>query len=199
MKINPSLTFAVLLIFAPAAHAQFTYTNINGTITITGYTNTNNVVVVPNTIDGMPVTGIGSFAFNFDTNLTSITVSKGVISIGQRAFLNCTSLTNVNLPDSVMCIGRSAFAGCSSLSSVAIPQSVTSFYVADIISPETFADCTNLTRVFFQGNAPRIGSVGSDSLFDGDNNATVYYLAGTAGWTTNFGGAPRYWGHCLIL
>ena len=40
--------------------------------------------------------------------------------------------------------------------------------------------CNNLTAVYFQGNAPSVGS----SVFDGDNNATVYYLPGTTGWGT---------------
>jgi hypothetical protein len=35
MKINLALSFVVLSIVAPAAHAQFTYTTHNGTITIT--------------------------------------------------------------------------------------------------------------------------------------------------------------------
>jgi hypothetical protein len=41
-----------------------------------------------------------------------------------------------------------------------------------------FQGCTSLTRVYFQGNAPSIGS----GVFEGDNYATVYYLPGTTGW-----------------
>ena len=40
--------------------------------------------------------------------------------------------------------------------------------------------------VYFQGNAPAAGS----DVFDGDNEATVYYLPGTTGWGTTFGGLP---------
>ena len=36
----------------------------------------------------------------------------------------------------------------------------------------------SLTGVYFQGNAPSLGSY----VFYGDNNATVYYLPGTTGW-----------------
>ena len=46
--------------------------------------------------------------------------------------------------------------------------------------------CTNLTGVYFKGNAP---SVGSACVHD-DNNATVYYLPGTTGWGSTFGGRP---------
>jgi hypothetical protein len=41
-----------------------------------------------------------------------------------------------------------------------------------------FESCTSLTSVYFKGNAPS-----SDwSMFDGDTDATVYYLSGTTGW-----------------
>jgi hypothetical protein len=43
-----------------------------------------------------------------------------------------------------------------------------------------FENCTSLTAVYFQGNAPSFVSYGF--LFYGDNNVTVYYLPGTTGW-----------------
>jgi hypothetical protein len=45
---------------------------------------------------------------------------------------------------------------------------------------------TSLTGVYFQGSAPIVAS----SAFFGDYNATVYYLPGTTGWYTPFGGRP---------
>ena len=41
-----------------------------------------------------------------------------------------------------------------------------------------FNDCTSLTRVYFHGNAPSVGS----SVFSGDTHAIAYYLLGTTGW-----------------
>ena len=46
--------------------------------------------------------------------------------------------------------------------------------------------CTNLTGVYFQGNAPSV----LGAVFDGDNNVTVYYLPGTTGWGTTFADRP---------
>jgi len=79
-------------------------------------------------------------------------------------------------------IGRNAFAS-SDLTSVTIPASVTN------ISENAFEDCTNLTAVYFQGNAPTLVS----SAFAGDINATAYRFVGTTGWPTSpalFGGLP---------
>ena len=53
-----------------------------------------------------------------------------------------------------------------------IPDSVAS------IGDQAFDYCYGLTGVYFQGNAPSLGS----SVFDSDNNATIYYLPGTTGW-----------------
>ncbi|MHC1767419.1 MAG: leucine-rich repeat domain-containing protein [Verrucomicrobiia bacterium] len=84
------------------------------------------------------------------------------------------------IPNSVTTIGEVAFSGCTSLTSVTIPNSVTS------IGFEAFGDCTSLSGVYFEGNAPVIWGPG-DSI---GSNGTVYYLPGTTGWGTTFGGRP---------
>mgnify|MGYP003324004749 CR=1 FL=1 len=82
--------------------------------------------VIPNIIDGMPVTIIGEEAFIACTSLTSITVPNSVTSIGRDAFSECTSLSSITIPDSVTSIGDYALSECSSLTSITIPDSVTS-------------------------------------------------------------------------
>jgi len=100
-------------------------------------------LVIPNEIEGLPVTSIGdnafcgcsrltlinipdsitsigSWAFDMCSSLTSITIPEGVTSIGGGAFNRCTSLTSINIPDSITSIGRWAFEGCSSLTSITI-------------------------------------------------------------------------------
>jgi len=43
-----------------------------------------------------------------------------------------------------------------------------------------FYSCSNLTSIFFTGNAPLLGS--GNPIFGGNTNAVVYYLPGTTGW-----------------
>ena len=57
-------------------------------------------------------------------------------------------------------------------SAITIPASVTN------IATQAFYDCSKLKTVYFQGNAPALGS----SVFSGDTLAMADYLPGTAGW-----------------
>jgi len=123
------------------------------------------------------VTRIGSFAFEWCSHLTSVQIGRSVASIGDFAFMG-TRLTGLIIPDSVTTIGIAVFANCC-LTRVTIPDSVAS------IGNGAFFACALLHEIYFQGNAPVLGS----EVFDEDP-ATVYYLSGTTGWGTTFGGLP---------
>jgi hypothetical protein len=92
----------------------------------------------------------------------------------------CTSLTSVSL-DGVINIGQYAFYFCTSLTNVAIGSGVTT------IGDYAFTFCTSLTSLHFQGGAPTLGGT---NVFGDGNHATTYYLPGTTGWSTNYGGIP---------
>ena len=181
----------------------YTCTTNNGTITITGYTGPGGAVTIPDTINDLPVTSIGNFAFYNCTNLTSVTIPDSVTNIGGWAFAFCTSLTSVTIGNSVTNIGDYTFAFCINLTGIIIPDSVTNigdgaFFSCTSLTSATignsvtsigdyaFYSCTGLTGVYFHGNAPSADS----SVFYSDNNATVYFLWGKTGWGTTFGGRP---------
>ena len=64
---------------------------------------------------------------------------------------------------------------------ITIPATVTG------MGDGAFAYCSNLTGLYFQGNAPII--LGAPNMFDYDN-ATAYYLPGTSGWGATYSGIP---------
>ena len=72
-------------------------------------------MIIPATYNGLPVTGIGRYAFEDCDKLTSITIPEGVTSIEGYAFAWCYGLTNITIPDSVTSIGGHAFSSCDSL------------------------------------------------------------------------------------
>src|ERR1035441_1676106 len=90
-----------LLLFLPAvAQAQFTFKTNNGAITITGYTGTNGILIIPSTKNGYPVTSIGNMAFYQCVNLTNVTIGNNVTNIGSAAFWNCNRLASITVdPD----------------------------------------------------------------------------------------------------
>ena len=110
-------------------------------------------VVIPDEIEGLPVTAIGDIAFSRCTNLTSITIPDSVTSIGDDAFNRCSSLTSINIPNSVLSIGEWAFSDCSNLSSITINDSVTS------IGPWAFDDCISLTSIAIPDSVTSIGDL----------------------------------------
>jgi hypothetical protein len=117
----------------------------------------------------------------------SYTIPNRTVRIDDSAFCNCSGLTSVIFPNSVTSISA-AFYYCQGLTSVTIPGSVTS------IEQFAFSICTNLHQAFFQGNAPSVSATGGpgnpdNTVFWGESG-TVYYVPGTTGWSTNFGGWP---------
>lgn len=82
-------------------------------------------VIIPDTIEGHPVTVIFSNAFS-NAAITSVQIPSTVTGIGPLAFSGCTSLTSVEFGESAALesIATNAFNGCSKLSTIRIPASV---------------------------------------------------------------------------
>jgi hypothetical protein len=142
------------------AHAPYTCTTNNGAITITGYTGPGGNVVIPSTINSLPVTGIASNVFESLTSLTGITVPGSVSSIGEGAFAFCSGLTNATISQGVASLGQGAFYNCSSLTSILIPASVTN------VGPYAFQGCTSLTNVVISNG---VSNLGQYAFFDCGN------------------------------
>jgi hypothetical protein len=100
MRKSPNLLVilaALPLMALPfAAQAQLQYTIADGQVTITNYTG-GGQVTIPSTINGYPVTAIGTNAFQYRYLLSSVTIPDSVTNIGDGAFLNCFGLTNFDV------------------------------------------------------------------------------------------------------
>ncbi|EHJ02117.1 Ig domain protein group 2 domain protein [Clostridium sp. DL-VIII] len=129
--------------------AKFTFDSSTGTIT--GFYGSDQVVVIPSTINGVTVKKIGENAFFSCDNLTSVTIPSSVTSIGSSAFSSCNYLVNVSIPNSVKSIGGCAFEYCTRLASITIPDSVTS------IGSSVFYECSSLKSVKFPSGLTSIG------------------------------------------
>ena len=80
----------------------------NGTVEIVEYIGVDTDIVIPITIDGLPVTVIGNNAFQ-QKGITSVIIHDGITHINAYAFEG-NLLTEVTIPASVVYIGEYAFA-----------------------------------------------------------------------------------------
>ena len=134
--------------FCPTDSSFFTYEEVEGGISITGYNTKGGYdVVIPSNINGKKVVEIATKAFQ-NKQLTSVTIPEGITSVGYAAFSG-NQLTSVIIPNSVTNIYVHAFSE-NQLTSVTIPNSVTSI--------EQSAFCDNqLTSVTIPSSVTSIG------------------------------------------
>jgi hypothetical protein len=168
------LPLLLFLTLPAVVQAQFQHETNNGTITITGYTGPGGAVVIPSTINDLPVTRIGGGAFQSQTNLTSVTIPDSVVIIDYQAFAFCASLTNVTIPNGVSSIGSSTFYYCTSLTTITIPNSVTN------IGLWPFFGCASLKVITVDGLNP-VYSSADGVLFDKNQTRLVECPGGKPG------------------
>ncbi|MCR4903299.1 MAG: leucine-rich repeat protein [Butyrivibrio sp.] len=93
----------------------------DGTIIITGYDGRSKNVVVPATLDGYRVSGIGDSAFSY-TSISRIVIEDGIKSIELDAFRGCKDLSEVVLPQSLESIDDLTFLNCYKLEKISLPS-----------------------------------------------------------------------------
>ena len=173
-------TFAVMAVMmvlcavcaGAEAYGNFEYGVLDdGTVEITGYKGSEQIVDVPEKINKKSVTRRGNLAFKDCTKITSIAMPDRVAYIGRSAFYNCTSLKSITIPDGVKEIGYAAFSECAGLVSVKIPDNVTK------IGDSAFINCANLTKIdVTAGN--KYYSSANGVLFNKDKSELICYPAG---------------------
>ncbi len=139
-------------LFASASADEFHYvTSPDGTgINILAYGETNPEMVIPDTIDGLPVKLINTNAFKNNLEITGAKIPDTVIAISTGAFEGCTNLKSMKLPSSLTKLYGFAFSLCESLESVTFGDNVTT------IEPYAFQLCTGLKEISIPGSVKTI-------------------------------------------
>ncbi len=120
--------------------------------TITKYTGTEEVVVIPSTIGGTAVKIIGADCFASNENIISVEIPEGVSTIEEEAFLNCPNLQTVVIPKGVESLGQLAFFMCEKLENVIMGSGITA------IETNTFYGCASLKAIQLPDTVTKIGN-----------------------------------------
>ena len=176
---------------------EYTVSYDNTYVRIDRYAGTDETVIIPDTIDGLPVTElsynafadcrqlksvtipdniteVGGYLFRNCSSLVSVSFGNGINVISSGMFVNCTSLLEIELPDSVQRIETNAFYNCISLSNVKLGGGVTA------ISDYAFSSCRNLKSITInEGNTSF--SVEDGVLFSHDKTTLYLYPSAKEG------------------
>lgn len=154
----------------------YQYESGSGGICITGWDDTiSSEAVVPEEIDGVPVTEIAPGAFSGCKMLTTVTLPDSVATIGEGAFSDCSHLADVQLPTGLEVIPPRLFSGCTFLGRISLPVGLGSIgeasfencqqlAAADLpegiteIGNRAFNGCEGLTEVFLPDSLKQIGT-----------------------------------------
>jgi len=181
-------------------------------------------LVIPDTYKGLPVTEIGTGAFERCESLRSVVIPDSVVKIGSGAFANNSSLTHVTfgnglveiddsafmhtsllritIPDSVQLIDDNAFADCRLLDSVDLGEGIKA------IGSYAFAYCVDLPEIIFPDSIEAVGFSafeGCQSLATVGLHPDIIYMEDSFGdcdclETVIFRGNPAQWAVlCRVL
>ncbi len=153
------------------ADFQVTYLD-DGTCEISGCFLTDaESIVVPDTIGGRTVTGIGGYAFS-TLAAKEITLPDTVEYLSEASFVSCESLETINLGSGLKTIASLAITSCDSLTSLTFPDGM------ETIETMAFLYCENLGEVYIPDSVTNFGDV--ITFLDACPNVVIVTPAGSA-------------------
>lgn len=149
------------------AAVPFVYERAGTSIVLTKYTGTEESPVIPDKIDGIPVTEIGESCFAGDIHMKKVHIPEGITTIGDYAFECCSVLEKVYLPETLTVIGDGAFSGCGSIKMIDMQNQV------EQIGTGAFLFCRKLNTFYAPAALRKLG----DFAFAGCQNLYVADLS----------------------
>lgn len=175
-------------------YGDLTYTVTDNAVTITDCSDTAVNVEVPAEIDGMPVKGLGSYAFANLPNLETLIIPECVDNIGESAFVQCKNLKELTLPKQIESFGSSRiwvgtetdpetgeetdvyirnicndmFSGCESLTEIILPEGVGGFEANG-----GFYGCTSLKSLYVSSTVHMLYD-GNHGGFEDDMESSLF-------------------------
>lgn len=129
----------------------YTYTVYEDHVVLEKYLGNEETVVIPDMIEGKPVTKIGKDCFELNKTIKTVVLTANIECIGKYAFDGCDNLGEVYGGEKVSILCASAFARCENLRRVEIGNKL------EQIGNFAFRNCESLTSLATQENILYIG------------------------------------------
>ena len=173
---------------------EYTLSSDESYYIVTGIGTASGDIIIPDTHEGLPVTYIGSSAFENCSSLKSIEIPAGVTSIGSIAFRGCSNLNTVYYAGSIenwfdivfsdyfsnpLYYGAGLYIGGEPVTEVVVPESITTIGTQ-------LRGCTSLTSITIHSG---VTSIGEDAFYGCSSLTSIEIPAGV---TSIGGGAFEY-------
>lgn len=139
--------------------SDFAYTAADGEVTITEYIGTSEHVLIPDTIDGLPVTALADKAF-YEKHVTTVVVPDSVTEIGDLCFSGDNYLVSLTLPDELAELSYAALESCFRLMDFDLPQGLKkisgsalqyNYYLTHLTLPSSLTEIEQLNFIGLYG------------------------------------------------
>lgn len=133
-------------------------------VSVTNKRSTVENVLIPDFVEGKPVTSISRSVFNRSKYTKSVQFSNNIINIRYCAFYKADCIESIHIPSSVRIIDNSAFSTCEKLKTVVIEPGCMH------LGYRAFGNCKNLESITIPETVQQIGS----EAFINCNKLTIY-------------------------
>lgn len=155
------------LIYTPVYDGEMSTTVV--AYTVSGIGTAGSFIKIPATYNGLPVTGVASYAFSDSEVIECVVVPDSVTEIQAYAFAWSKTLRYVSLGSAT--IGNAAFSRCTALTTVVLGDGVES------IGDDAFYMCTGIQTVYYGGSEADWSAVTVGSNNTRLKNAAIYYYS----------------------
>ncbi|MGM9644590.1 MAG: leucine-rich repeat domain-containing protein [Eubacteriales bacterium] len=162
-KENASLAFKNN---SPLSGENFEYETVDGGVRITKYVGEDSIIVVPDSIEGLPVCEIGESAFSGGV-IRAIYIPDSVESIAQGAIDGCEGLSTLRLPfvgdgEENLYIGYIFGADEPAENAISLPPSLDMVIIGEgctAVADRAFYRAKTLSAVVFEGEIDYLGTL----------------------------------------
>ena len=116
--------------------------------TLREYMGTDTNVVVPDTLDGVPVKVLYMSCLGSSDTLTSVVLPDSVTVLRNGALSFCENLTQITLSENLISIGRGCLGSNHAMTEITIPASVC------YMRGDALGFCFNMQKIVFEGACP---------------------------------------------